>query len=476
MDLLALFRRQPMPESHHVHADREEARIEMIRAWLDANGDRLGRHLSERHGLPLAFDLARPGLRRGEMGFDPIGKWTQLERLTDAVCQYFLTDDIRVRREKGLVVFSVPLPVELRRPTTCRDLPTAEGWSASVGWTESGKVERVNFDVWPHFGVFGPTGSGKTVLLRGMLVSLLRVHGPDALRVIVVGGKPEDWQIMDAVPQSWGHYPRAEAKAAVEWVIAEYYRRQAIGQKLPRIVLVVDDVVALLSKAGGFPELVAPLEVVVSQTRAYGISLWLGSQSAASDGTGSSLVSKQLGRKFARGAANAQDAYNLTGVKDSGMEKYGPGEWSSVETGSARLVYVPYMTNEDAERMVRLAQPDLAPWLAETGERPHISSVSSVSPPVEGGFRLVQPPKLPSEALTGLTGLTDREAEMVRMLREHKSPHEIAVTLTGQRGGPTYQAKVREVKVLIARWLPPLDANAECDAILRDRLKGGSAA
>lgn len=161
----------------------------------------------------------------------------------------------------------------------------------------------------PHLLVAGTTGSGKSVFLNGLLVSLLSRHSPNELKLGIVDPKHIEFRVYNKMP----HMERpvavelSEAVDLMKWAVGEMqdrlflftelidsgktikslddYNSQA-KVKLPRIVLIIDEFADLVMSSKGEgkeakaerAEFETLITRVAQKARATGIHLVLATQ------------------------------------------------------------------------------------------------------------------------------------------------------------------------------------------------------
>ncbi|MDY0004134.1 MAG: DNA translocase FtsK [Polyangia bacterium] len=133
------------------------------------------------------------------------------------------------------------------------------GFCAGIDVT--GRAKWVDLAKMPHMLVAGTTGSGKTVFLRSVLLTLLVQHTPKELQIILSSSKPMDFRPFTTTPHAQT-LPMAEsaneALELVDTLVKEMERRYEIISKamvddlgdynaehpekpIPRIVAVLDE-------------------------------------------------------------------------------------------------------------------------------------------------------------------------------------------------------------------------------------------
>lgn len=141
-----------------------------------------------------------------------------------------------------------------------------------IGVTPEGEHIVAELDAMPHLMVGGTTGSGKTMFLYGVLISLLRTHpDPSTLRLFISTSKPTDFVFFNRLQNLETGSVISDAREAVEWLNAvsneEFARRENIlfnarcrdvrsyNQKhkdvqIPPLVVVVDEFADLSDQFG----------------------------------------------------------------------------------------------------------------------------------------------------------------------------------------------------------------------------------
>jgi DNA segregation ATPase FtsK/SpoIIIE, S-DNA-T family len=161
----------------------------------------------------------------------------------------------------------------------------------------------------PHMLVAGATGSGKSVWINGLLLSLLSKYSPDDLQLILVDMKRVELKLYEGVPHLMSHVITEADKAinALKWTVLEMDKRYASleihgkrnikdyntwvdslkdkewpdgeerkPKKLPYLIFVIDELGDLMMLAKSEVE---PIIVRLTQmSRAVGIHIVLGTQ------------------------------------------------------------------------------------------------------------------------------------------------------------------------------------------------------
>jgi S-DNA-T family DNA segregation ATPase FtsK/SpoIIIE len=163
-----------------------------------------------------------------------------------------------------------------------------------LGKDVSGKVWLADLPKMPHLLIAGATGSGKTVGINTLILSLLFQNTPDTLRFIMVDPKRVELTLYNGIPHLLTPVITDAAKTvnALKWTISEMERRfdtlAAAGKRdiasynktssdpLPYLVFVIDELADLMAIAS--KEVEAGIIRIAQMARAVGIHLVVATQ------------------------------------------------------------------------------------------------------------------------------------------------------------------------------------------------------
>lgn len=206
------------------------------------------------------------------------------------------------RRERGMVTLAGVIQAPEFEQALGPDklvVPLGEGLGGKIGF--------FNLVELPHLLVAGSTGSGKTVFLYTIILSLCTTHSPQSLQLILVDPKRVDLTLFRNLPHLWHgriiHDPEEAIYVLQEGVLNEIARRQDILEQaghvnlsdyneekepeaqLPRMVVIIDefaDLVATLDSSSRktFEERVQRIAQI---GRALGVHLVVATQRPSTD-------------------------------------------------------------------------------------------------------------------------------------------------------------------------------------------------
>jgi len=178
----------------------------------------------------------------------------------------------------------------------------------ALGKNVDGEVVCPDITKMPHLLVAGTTGSGKSICLSALLVSLLYKYGPEELRLILVDPKQVEFISYDKLPHLMINeiiYDVDKAIKALNWAIKEMERRYTLfkdmtengiatknldeynahlpegEEKLPKIVIILDEFGDLMLQAK--KDIESRIIKLVQKARACGIHLILATQRPSVD-------------------------------------------------------------------------------------------------------------------------------------------------------------------------------------------------
>jgi S-DNA-T family DNA segregation ATPase FtsK/SpoIIIE len=265
-------------------------------------------------------------------------KINKVKALTEEIALALDVPRVRVSRISGSLSVEVPLddPQPIYLLNLLQDIPALPPVTAALGLSIEGDPYTLDFtspEV-THVLVAGATGSGKTELMRSMLLSLALYNRQAHLQLALVDPKKRGFTPLDGLPHLL--YPIAteaiDAETVFGHLVAEMERRDQEGvPATPRIVVAVDEVADLLMI--GSKNIERYLIRIAQRGREAGIHLVLSTQKPSADAIPSALKANLPARLIGK-VASGQDALVAAGVPGTNAELLmGVGDFLAVVGG-----------------------------------------------------------------------------------------------------------------------------------------------
>ena len=209
---------------HHLSDEALEANARMLESVLDDYGVK-GEIVSVRPGpVVTMYELEpAPGLKARRV----IG-------LADDIARSMSALSARVSTVPGRTVIGIELPNENREKVVLRELLSGRDYGdgshrlpLALGKDIGGDPVVANLAKMPHLLIAGTTGSGKSVAINTMILSLLYKLTPDECRMIMIDPKMLELSVYDGIPHLLSPVVTDPKKAvvALKWVVGEMEER-----------------------------------------------------------------------------------------------------------------------------------------------------------------------------------------------------------------------------------------------------------
>ncbi len=263
-------------------------------------------------GVSLGDISVGPSVTRYELIPDQGVKVSRITALADDIKLSLAASDIRIEAPiPGKSAVGIEVPNATRVTITLRELLESDEFQQSksklsfaVGKDISGKTIVTDIAKMPHVLVAGSTGSGKSVLINTMIMSIIFKADPNDVKMIMVDPKMVEFMAFAEIPHLM--IPVVDdpkkASAALAWAVAEMEKRYKkfaeLGirdiatynkkiekmkvkddpeyQKMPQIVIIVDEFADLMMVASHDVE--DSVMRLAQKARAAGIHLVLATQ------------------------------------------------------------------------------------------------------------------------------------------------------------------------------------------------------
>ncbi|GAV20711.1 DNA segregation ATPase FtsK/SpoIIIE, S-DNA-T family [Mariprofundus micogutta] len=253
-----------------------------------------------------------PVVTQFELEPSPGTKVNRIVALQDDLARSMAAISVRVAGNiPGKSVIGIELPNEERESVLVHQVFASKQFSdkrnilpLALGVDIGGQPVVTDLAKMPHLLVAGTTGSGKSVAINAMICSMLMTKTPKELRMIMVDPKMLELSVYDDIPHLLVPVvtnPHKAAKA-LAWAVYEMERRYHLmseakvrnidgynkaadkledGERLPYIVIVIDELADLMMVAG--KEVEQAICRIAQKARAAGLHLILATQRPSVD-------------------------------------------------------------------------------------------------------------------------------------------------------------------------------------------------
>ncbi len=195
-------------------------------------------------GIEIQVESVHPGpvITRFEILPAPGVKVNQISNLAKDLARSLSVSGVRVVEIiPGKSVMGLEIPNEHRELVVLSEILRSRSFDQShspltlaLGKDISGKAVVADLAKMPHLLVAGTTGSGKSVAINAMLLSLLYKATPDDVRLILIDPKMLELNIYEGIPHLIAPVvtDMKEAANALRWCVAEMERRYRLMASL----------------------------------------------------------------------------------------------------------------------------------------------------------------------------------------------------------------------------------------------------
>lgn len=308
-------------------------------------------------------------------------KVSRIVSLTDDLALALAAKDIRIEAPipgKSAIGIEVPnsevAVVSLREVLEASEYQDAPGkLTVALGRDISGEPIVADLTKMPHLLVAGATGSGKSVCINGLIMSILFKAKPEEVKLMMVDPKMVELNVYNGIPHLLAPVvtdPR-RASVALKKVVAEMERRynlfaktgsrniemynsQVEGTPLPYIVVIVDELADLMMVAPG--EVEDAICRLAQMARASGIHLIIATQRPSVDVI-TGVIKANIPSRIAFGVSSMADSRTILDM--GGAEKLlGRGDMLSLPMGASKPVRVQgaFVSDKEVEEVVRFVK------------------------------------------------------------------------------------------------------------------------
>ena len=290
-----------------------KGREELARS-MQETADKLKRTLQDFGvGVTITNISRGPSVTRYELQPEQGVKVSKIVNLADDIKLNLAAEDIRIEAPiPGKAAIGIEVPNKEKQMVAFRDLLESDEFTKAKSKTIlaaakdiAGKTVVADIEKMPHLLIAGQTGSGKSVCINTIIMSILYKARPSEVKLIMIDPKVVELSVYNGIPHLLIPVvtdPK-KAAAALNWAVnemeerykkfAEHKARNIIGynaqidqiedvpgkdrpEKIPQIIVIVDELADLMMTAG--TEVEDAIQKLAQKARAAGIHLIIATQ------------------------------------------------------------------------------------------------------------------------------------------------------------------------------------------------------
>jgi len=316
-------------------------------------------------------------------------KVSKILNLQDDLAMALSAETIRIQAPiPGKDVVGIEIPNEMVETIYIRELldsklfkESASPLTIALGKDIVGKPFITDLKKLPHLLIAGTTGSGKSVGINAMILSLLYKNSPDQLRLLMIDPKMLEFSIYNGIPHLLTPVitKAKQAIVALNNMVSEMERRYELmsetrtknienynekikkegGEHLPYIVVIIDELADLMMTSGKDVE--HSIARLAQMARASGIHLIVATQRPSVDVV-TGLIKANLPSRISYRVGQKVDSKII--LDQMGAESLlGRGDMLFTPPGSTGLVrlHAPWSSESEIEKIVDFIKSQRGP-------------------------------------------------------------------------------------------------------------------
>lgn len=335
--------------------------------WLAFQEELLNETLSNFNVSASVVNVTQgPAVTRFEVQPEKGVKVSKITNLTDDIKLSLAAKDIRMEAPiPGKSTIGIEIPNETSRPVMLSEIMNSQAFqssksplTAALGLDISGMPIVTDLQTMPHGLIAGATGSGKSVCINSLLISLLYKATPDELKLLLIDPKMVELAPYNRIPHLVSPVitDAKAATAALKWAVEEMERRYQLfshagvrnmekfneysshpehsGEKLPYILIIIDELADLMMVAPNDVE--EAISRIAQKARACGIHMIVATQRPSVDVI-TGLIKANIPTRVSFSVSSQIDSRTI--IDTAGAEKLlGKGDMLFLPSGSSKPV------------------------------------------------------------------------------------------------------------------------------------------
>lgn len=336
-------------------------------------------------GVHVTNASCGPSVTRYELQPEQGVKVSKIVGLADDIKLNLAVADLRIEAPiPGKAAVGIEVPNSENTAVMLRDLLESDEFknsrspiSFAVGKDIAGKVVVADIAKMPHLLVAGATGSGKSVCINTLIMSIIYKADPEDVKLILVDPKVVELSVYNGIPHLMIPVVTDPKKAAgaLNWAVAEMEKRYKLfaeynvrdlkgfnekvlrgetgedaEKKLPQIIIIIDELADLMMVAPG--EVEGAICRLAQLARAAGLHLILATQ-RPSVNVITGLIKANMPSRIAFSVSSGVDSRTI--IDMNGAEKLlGKGDMLFYPSGYPKPVRVQgsFVSDKEVQKVV----------------------------------------------------------------------------------------------------------------------------
>ena len=363
---------------------RDNANDDDITEELRKNADTLTNTLQSFGVSARVIDINRgPAVTRYELQPGAGVKVSKIAGLSDDLALNLAAKGVRIEAPiPGKAAVGIEVPnrnrdiVNIRELIESREFQEAKSkLTVALGKDIVGNVVLADLKEMPHLLVAGSTGSGKSVCINSMIISLMYKANPDEVKLLLIDPKVVELSVYNGIPHLLIPVvtdPR-KAAGALNWAVSEMLKRYQLFadngvrdiagynkladsrddmQRMPKVVIIIDELADLMLVASS--EVEDSINRLAALARAAGMHLVVATQRPSVDVI-TGVIKSNIGSRIAFKTASQVDSRTI--ISDGSAEKLlGKGDMLFYPQTDMRRVQGCFVSDKEVEDVVRFVK------------------------------------------------------------------------------------------------------------------------
>ncbi len=282
----------------------------------------------------------------------------------------------------GKAAVGIEVPNKNRDVVTIREIIESEDFqgaksklTVALGRDIVGNVVLADLVKMPHLLVAGSTGSGKSVCINSMIISILYKANPDEVKLLLIDPKVVELSVYNGIPHLLIPVvtdPR-KAAGALNWAVSEMLKRYQLFAdnkvrdidgynkmaertgdfpKMPKVVIIIDELADLMLVASS--EVEDAINRLAALARAAGMHLVVATQRPSVDVI-TGVIKSNIGSRIAFKCSSNVDARTI--LSEGGAEKLlGKGDMLFYPQTEVSRLQGCFVSDDEVEEVVRFVK------------------------------------------------------------------------------------------------------------------------